>query len=144
MDPVDPMTRKRMLATKGKNNRLELSIRRELHKRGLRYRLHQRLLEKSRRTVDVVFVRPRVAVFVDGCFWHGCQHHRSWPKNNGAWWASKIESNMARDRDIDARLNSLGWRVIRIWEHEKISDAVDRVVRAISAAEENLFLGLRL
>ena len=98
-----------------------------LHLRGLRFRLHRQLLANSRRTVDIVFPRARTAIFLDGCFWHGCPKHRSWPKNNAEWWRRKIEANIARDRDTDRRLRRQGWKVVRIWEHEAIEAAVDRI-----------------
>ena len=106
-------------------------MRSALHGRGLRFRLHQRLIRGSARTVDIVFVRAKLAIFLDGCFWHGCPVHGSWPKTNAEWWRAKIETNQRRDRDTDARLQALGWRVLRIWEHEDLSDAIVRVVAAL-------------
>lgn len=127
VDAVAPATSKRMAATAGRNNRRERALRSELHRRGLRFRLHQRLLTNSRRTVDIVFSRSRVAVLLDGCFWHGCPTHGTWPKNNAAWWREKIEANTARDRDTDRRLTDAGWHVLRIWEHEPIEVAADLI-----------------
>ena len=109
----------------------ELALRRELHRRGLRYRLHQRLLSGTRRTADIVFPGPRVVVDVRGCFWHGCPDHRSDPRANRAWWADKIATNRARDADTDARLRAAGWTVIVVWEHEDVVDAADRVEAAV-------------
>ena len=71
------------------------------------------------RRADIVFPRQRVAVFVDGCFWHGCPEHGTAPKANADWWRAKIESNIARDRDTDARLGAAGWLSLRVWEHEQ-------------------------
>jgi DNA mismatch endonuclease (patch repair protein) len=71
----------------------------------------------TRRRADIAFTRRRVAVFVDGCFWHGCPRHLSWPKNNRLWWRRKIEENRRRDRDTDRQLRDLGWTVVRFWEH---------------------------
>jgi DNA mismatch endonuclease (patch repair protein) len=88
-----------------------------------------------RRTIDVAFTRRRVAVFLDGCFWHGCPLHATDPRSNRAWWAEKIAANRDRDRDTDRHLRDLGWRVIRIWEHEQLDVAVDRVRRAVSEAD---------
>ncbi len=116
-----------MAATTGRDNPRERALRSALHCRGLRFRLHRRLLTNSRRTVDIVFPRARLAVFLDGCFWHGCPSHGTWPKNNAEWWREKIETNVARDRDTDRRLEALGWTVMRIWEHEPIEDAADRL-----------------
>jgi DNA mismatch endonuclease (patch repair protein) len=74
-----------------------------------------------------VFARQRVAVFVDGCFWHGCPEHITWPKANGNWWRTKINATAARDRRNDAALTDAGWTVVRIWEHESAASAADRV-----------------
>ncbi|UFN51597.1 very short patch repair endonuclease (plasmid) [Roseomonas sp. OT10] len=116
-----------MRATKGKDNRGELALRSALHRLGLRFRLQRRLLPGSTRTADVVFPAARVAVFLDGCFWHGCPVHGTWPKRNGDWWRAKIEANRRRDRDTDERLTALGWRVVRVWEHEVPAEAAERV-----------------
>lgn len=85
-----------------------------------------------RRTIDVAFTRARVAVFVDGCFWHACPEHATWPVNNRARWERKLESNVRRDRETDAMLAEAGWDVVRIWEHEDLEEAVARVHRAVS------------
>jgi DNA mismatch endonuclease Vsr len=127
VDAVAPATSKRMAATAGRDNPRERALRSELHRRGLRFRLHQRLLTGSRRTVDIVFPSSRAAVLLDGCFWHGCRAHGTWPKNNAAWWREKIEANVARDRDTDRRLFEVGWKVLRVWEHEPIETAADRI-----------------
>lgn len=112
----------------------ELAVRRLLHRRGLRYRVHIRPVSGLRRTADIVFTRLRVAVFVDGCFWHGCpdcygdrQH-----KTNTWYWPAKIARNRARDADTDLKLAAAGWRVVRIWEHEPAEEAVERVVNLLA------------
>lgn len=89
--------------------------------------------------MDILFVGARVAVFVDGCFWHGCPSHATWPKRNADWWRSKIEGNVARDADTDERLGREGWLVLRVWEHEDPDVAADRVERAVRSrlAERN-------
>jgi DNA mismatch endonuclease (patch repair protein) len=120
-----------MRAQRERDTGIERELRTRLHSRGYRYRLHQRLIPESRREVDVVFPRARVALFVDGCFWHGCPEHGSWPKNNASFWREKIEANVRRDRDTDARLALAGWRVIRIWEHEDPDAAAERVASLI-------------
>ncbi len=71
-------------------------------------------------------------MFVDGCFWHGCDEHGTWPKQNADWWREKIEANQRRDRDTDARLRAAGWTVIRVWEHENAVTAADRIVEAVT------------
>jgi DNA mismatch endonuclease (patch repair protein) len=80
----------------------------------------------------VVFPRGRVAVYVDGCFWHGCPIHGTRPKNNAEWWREKIEANRARDRDTDRRLREAGWLPVRVWEHESADVAADRIVAAVA------------
>ena len=84
-----------------------------------------------RRRADLVFPGKRVAVFVDGCFWHACPEHASWPKANADWWREKILANQRRDRDTDRRLAEAGWHVIRIWEHESPAIAADRIQEAV-------------
>lgn len=96
----------------------EIELRSALHRQGLRFRI-EHLLPAMRRRADIVFPRQRVAVFVDGCFWHGCPEHRTAPKANADWWRAKIESNVTRDRDTDARLAAAGWLSLRVWEHEQ-------------------------
>lgn len=82
---------------------------------------------------DIVFSRRRVAVFVDGCFWHGCPQHVSWPSSNREFWRNKIETNRVRDAKQDTALKAAGWTVIRVWEHEDIEDAVARIQGALEA-----------
>lgn len=113
------------------NTKPELLLRRELHRRGMRYRIHVTVCSSPRRVVDIVFSRARVAVFVDGCFWHGCPVHASWPKKNAAFWLEKINANRARDADTNNRLRRLGWRVIRVWGHEPPLKATRRIERAV-------------
>ena len=110
----------------------ELALRRELHRRGLRYRVDAAVPGLIRRKVDIVFSRIRVAVFVDGCFWHGCPEHRTMPKANEAWWRSKLERNILRDRETDQALLELGWTVVRVWEHEPPEGAAKRVADVVA------------
>lgn len=84
-----------------------------------------------RRRADLVFPRRRVAVYVDGCFWHSCPQHATHPKNNAQWWAEKLAANVARDRDTDERLETDGWSVVRVWEHEPAGSAADKVQTAL-------------
>ena len=110
----------------------ELALRSELHRRGLRFRVHRRLVPDLRREADIVFGPARLAVFVDGCFWHGCPEHASWPRTNDAWWRDKIERNRRRDGDTDFRLRAAGWTVLRAWEHEdpvRVADHIETLVR---------------
>ena len=102
----------------------EVALRRSLHSRGLRFRLHRRELPG---TPDIVMVRPRLAVFVDGCFWHNCPDHCTLPKNNRDWWEAKFEGNRERDRRKDAELIALGWTPHHVWEHEDPDVAAERI-----------------
>ena len=128
--PSSPEASRRMAATRGANNRADRLIRSALHRLGLRFRIQRRLIPGSTRTVDIVFPRARLAVFVDGCFWHYCPVHGSRPKANAEWWKRKIRQNVERDRDTDRRLRELGWLVVRIWEHEDPAEAADRIAEA--------------
>lgn len=123
--------RKRMQATKGRDTKPELVIRSKLHRMGFRFRVDLPLIPGSRKRADIVFPSARVAVFIDGCFWHGCPLHRSWPKQNGEFWRTKIEANIRRDMDSNAALTELGWQVIRIWEHERLDAAIERIIEAV-------------
>ena len=110
----------------------ELRLRKELHRRGLRYRVHARpLASSSRRVVDIAFVRERVAVDVRGCFWHACPDHASWPASNAAWWEAKLLTNQRRDAETQRLLESDGWLVVVVWEHEDALEAADRVEQAV-------------
>jgi DNA mismatch endonuclease (patch repair protein) len=130
--PVDATTSRRMSRQRTRDTEPEMLLRRELHRRGLRYRVDASLPGLPRRRADVLFTRARVAVFVDGCFWHGCPVHKTAPTTNGAWWAAKLARNIERDRETDAHLRSLGWMVLRVWEHENITHAatdIEQIVR---------------
>ncbi len=108
----------------------ELIVRRALHARGLRYRVQFPVPGRPRRTIDIAFVRQRVAVFVDGCFWHRCPEHSTSPRANGPWWAAKLAKNEVRDRDTNGALAENGWLVLRFWEHE----STDLVLAQIESA----------
>ena len=123
-----------MQNAKRRDTRPELALRSELHRRGLRFFVDRPPLPGIRRRGDIVFPRARVAVFVDGCFWHGCPEHGTWPKENADWWRGKIEANKRRDRDTDARLTAAGWTVIRVWEHEDLTQAADHIVETVRRA----------
>ncbi|MFD5545667.1 very short patch repair endonuclease [Streptomyces goshikiensis] len=128
-----PAVRARMSRQKSKDTKIEVALRRALHAAGLRYRVHRRPLKGIRREADIVFGPARVAVFVDGCFWHGCSEHATWPRRNAEFWRGKIEGNQARDRDTDARLAESGWLAVRVWEHEAVDEAAERVRRIVLA-----------
>lgn len=106
--------RRNMSAVRSRHTTPELRLRRALHANGLRYRLHAKLPGKP----DLVFPRARLAVLVDGCFWHGCPLHATYPKTRAEWWAAKLARNRERDAEVNAQLAALGWNVLRVWEHE--------------------------
>ncbi|MCU1675392.1 MAG: putative mismatch endonuclease [Frankiales bacterium] len=112
----------------------ELALRRALHRRGLRYRVGLRPVRELRGAADIVFTAARVAVYVDGCFWHMCPEHSTMPANNAAWWRAKLEGNRARDRRTDQVLDAHGWRVVRVWEHEDPDKAAERVSAVVRSA----------
>jgi DNA mismatch endonuclease, patch repair protein len=130
--PTDAATSARMSRQRRTGTAPETALRKELHRRGRRYFVDRAPLPGVRRRADLVFPRLRVAVYVDGCFWHCCPEHATYPKNNAQWWAEKLAGNVARDRDTDARLAAAGWTVVRIWEHEDAVAAADRVQAALS------------
>lgn len=123
--------RERMQAQRRRDTSCEMEVRSAAHRLGLRYRLDVRPIPDLRRRADLVFRSVRLAVFIDGCFWHGCQHHGSTPKANAEWWKRKIDANRRRDRDTDARLQREGWHVIRVWEHEDAQSAAERIAKAV-------------
>lgn len=112
----------------------EQALRSALHARGLRFRKHTQPLPGLRCRPDVVFTRARVAVFVDGCFWHRCPEHFRPSRRNAEWWDAKLQRNVARDREHDLALADAGWIVIRVWEHEEVDAAADRVSEVVRTA----------
>ena len=116
-----------MSSTGRRDTAPEIAIRRELHARGLRFRVDRAVLPDRRRRVDIVFGPARVAAMIDGCFWHGCPEHGTSPKANASFWRDKIATNQRRDRDTDLRLADAGWTVVRVWEHEDPILAADRI-----------------
>jgi DNA mismatch endonuclease, patch repair protein len=112
----DPLTRSEIMKrVKQKNSGAEVALRSALHGEGLRFRLHRRIEGIA---VDIVLPGAKVAVLVDGCFWHGCPAHATYPKTNTSYWLPKLEENKERDRRQTARLEQAGWTVIRVWEHD--------------------------
>lgn len=128
-----PGTRASMQSNRGRDTSPELAVRRRLHALGLRYRVSVRPVGNVRRTADIVFTRAKIAVFIDGCFWHGCPEHYQPPSRNGDFWRSKLLRNRERDTETDEQLRSHGWIPLRIWEHEVRTDP-DRVAAAVAAA----------
>ncbi len=119
-----------MSRIRGRNTRPELALRSALWAGGLRYRLHVRTPHGR---PDIVFPAKKVAVFIDGCFWHGCPWHYVRPRSRGEFWASKLRQNVERDRHQTGDLESAGWRVVRVWEHE-LADDIGAAVRLVQSA----------
>lgn len=112
----------------------ELALRRELHALGLRYRVQYPVPGNRRRRIDVAFTKHRLAVFVDGCFWHGCSVHQNQPSTNAEWWAWKFETIRSRDSDTNRLLSENGWRVVRVWEHEDPLEAARNIAYILGSA----------
>lgn len=128
-----PAVRNVMRANRGRDTKPELALRSAVHALGMRYRVGLRPIPQVRRTADIVFTKAKVAVFLDGCFWHGCPEHHRPAKKNSEFWTAKITGNMTRDADTDARLREAGWHVMRIWEHEMPADAAKRIREAVNS-----------
>ena len=120
-----------MQSNRSRDTKPELALRSAVHARGLRYRVSAKPLTGLRRTADLVFPRAKVAVFLDGCFWHGCPEHHTVAASNATFWAAKVEGNRTRDRDTDAKLADAGWVSVRVWEHEDPAEAAQRVERIV-------------
>ena len=129
-----PEVRRRMQAVRRRDTVLEMRLRSALHRMGFRYRVDRSPLPGQKRRADLVFPTERIAVYVDGCFWHGCPIHATWPKTNADWWRAKLEANRARDASTDAQLRDHGWTVVRVWGHEPVQDAVERVADEVRRA----------
>ncbi|MBV1938272.1 very short patch repair endonuclease [Streptomyces sp. BV286] len=133
--------RRNMQAIRSRDTEPERALRRLLHAQGLRYRVAAKPLPKLRRTADLVFRPTKVAVFVDGCYWHGCPEHYVSPKTNPGYWSDKVAGNIARDRDTDQRLTAAGWTVLRFWEHESPEECASAVLRVVLKRRDALLLG---
>ncbi|MFI9104876.1 very short patch repair endonuclease [Streptomyces fildesensis] len=134
--PSSPSVSARMSRQGRRDTAPELAVRRLLHAAGHRYRVNAPVPGIPRRTIDIVFGKAKVAVFLDGCFWHGCPEHATRPKSNAEWWQQKLDRNMARDRDTTTRLTDAGWTVLRFWEHEDPAVVAARVAAAVAAARD--------
>ncbi len=126
-DPPTAHVRDQMKRVKRTGTGLEVELRRALRAAGLRYRVNFAPLPGLRTRADIAFLGPRVLVYVDGCFWHGCPEHLVWPKNNAEFWRVKIERNRQRDAAVTNVLTAAGWTVVRVWEHEVPVEAALRV-----------------
>ncbi|MGA5700627.1 very short patch repair endonuclease [Peterkaempfera bronchialis] len=129
--PSSPSVTIRMRHQARKDTTPELAVRRLLHRSGLRYRVNVPVPGMSRRTMDINFPRAKVAVFMDGCFWHGCPEHATEPKANAEWWRAKLDRNMERDEETTHHLTAQGWTVLRFWEHETASDVAATIIATV-------------
>jgi DNA mismatch endonuclease, patch repair protein len=123
-----------MQGNRKRDTRPEVSLRRAVHALGLRYRVAARPLPTRPWTADLVFPSERVAVFLDGCYWHGCPEHYAAPRTNPGYWLPKIDRNRRRDVLVDEELSAGGWTVLRIWEHEPPAEAAARVATTVRQA----------
>lgn len=130
--PSDPTVSKRMRRNRRTDSGPEAAVRSALHHRGLRFR-KQFPIRTSERVVrpDITFTRARLAVFIDGCFWHRCPTHGNQPKANTFYWGPKLRRNVERDHEVDLALASAGWTVLRAWEHEPAEEVADRIEVAL-------------
>ncbi|WP_443062521.1 very short patch repair endonuclease [Streptomyces sp. NBC_00457] len=125
--------RRNMQAIRSRDTKPEWLIRRLVHAQGLRYRVSARPIPDLRRTADLVFRPAKVAVFIDGCYWHGCPEHYVPPRTNSGYWSEKVLRNVKRDRDTDQRLSDAGWLVLRFWEHEQSEACADKIAATVLA-----------
>ncbi|MBB4887506.1 DNA mismatch endonuclease (patch repair protein) [Streptomyces netropsis] len=131
--PSSPGVSARMSRQASRDTNPELAVRRLLHASGHRYRLQRPVPGMSRRTIDIAFPKAKVAVFLDGCFWHGCPQHATSPKANADWWRQKLDRNISRDRETTAHLVAAGWTVLRFWEHENPVAVAADIAAAVAA-----------
>lgn len=124
-------SRKVMQENRSRDTSPELAVRQRLHAAGLRYRAGYRPEPAIRRTADIVFTRKRVAVFIDGCYWHACSEHGTAARANADYWSAKLARNVARDADTTARLESAGWVVMRFWEHEDPNEVAAKIADTV-------------
>lgn len=126
-----------MQVTRRRDTPCELVLRSVVHRLGLRFRVDWPL-PGMRRRADLAFMTARLVVFVDGCFWHGCPHHGTWPKAHSRWWREKINANRRRDADTVRRLRASGWIVMRVWAHEDPETTARKVARIVKVRTEAL------
>lgn len=135
--PSSERVSRRMSEQARRDTHPEISVRKLLHAAGYRYRVAYPVPGHPRRTIDIAFTRDRVAVFMDGCFWHGCPEHGNSPASNTAWWTKKITNNQRRDADTTAQLTARGWAVLRYWEHEDPDSVVRKVSTTLGRRRED-------
>jgi DNA mismatch endonuclease, patch repair protein len=139
-----PAVRRSMQHNRPRDTSTEVALRSALHRAGLRFYKHRRPLSGLRCEPDVLFPGVRLAVFVDGCFWHSCPDHGSLPKANGAWWQAKLENTQIRDRRNDESLRAAGWTVVRLWEHCSIEEMTAEICQVVSTLRQGRGLAAAL
>src|ERR1700688_1833329 len=141
---TSPAVRRVMQSNKTRDTKPEMAVRCAGHAMGMRYRVGAPPLIEVRRTADLSFRRAKVAVFVDGCFWHGCRMSHAPPKTNGDYWVRKIKSNRFRDRHTTALLKAAGWTVLRFWSHEEPLVAANRIVEVVQTKNREAVVSVNL
>ena len=129
--PSSPAVSARMSRQGSRDTAPEVAVRRLLHSAGLRYRVNVPVPGMPRRTIDIVFPKAKIAIFMDGCFWHGCPQHATQPKANAEWWQTKLGKNVVRDQETTEHLRAAGWTVLRFWEHEVPASVAEEVRIAV-------------
>ncbi|MBB6392715.1 very short patch repair endonuclease [Microbacterium thalassium] len=127
-------SRRTMVANRRRDTQPEMRVRRILHAAGLRYIVDARPITSSRSRADIVFTKRRIAVFIDGCFWHRCPVHGTTPKANSDYWTPKLERNVKRDQEVTQSLMAAGWTVLRFWEHEDPTTVAAEIIGVWHAA----------
>ncbi|MFD6548748.1 very short patch repair endonuclease [Streptomyces sp. NPDC058398] len=125
--PSSPAVTNRMSRQPRRDTPQELAVRHILHRSGLRYRVHLPVPGMPRRSIDIAFTKHKVAIFLDGCFWHSCPSHATSPKANADWWRAKLDRNVTRDRETTEHLSDSGWVVLRFWEHQAPTAVAERI-----------------
>lgn len=123
--------RRSMRANRGRDTAPEIAVRKIVHNAGLRYRVDHRPIASLNRRADLVFTRARIAVFIDGCFWHGCPEHHTLAKTNAEFWSEKVQRNRARDAETNQLLATARWEVLRFWEHEPAADIAASIIETV-------------
>lgn len=140
--PSSPEVSARMSRQASRDTTPEVAVRKLLHAAGYRYRINERVPDMSRRTIDIAFTRAKVAVMIDGCFWHGCPEHATQPKSNSEWWRVKLDRNVARDVETTEHLTTAGWTVLRFWEHTPAAEVAATVRAAVDQANQDRNRGI--
>jgi DNA mismatch endonuclease (patch repair protein) len=124
-----------MQSNRGRDTAPEVAVRAALQRAGLRFRKHFRALPGKRGDVDIAFPRARIAIFIDGCFWHSCPQHATRPATNLEWWKAKLDATIDRDQRTNADLTDANWTVLRFWEHESVANIVEAVAASRASVQ---------